>query len=455
VRTFIYQDASSHRFWNIDQSGASFTVQYGRAGTLGRSHTKRFADEAAARRKADALIAEKLRNGYRETTPATPTGPQALRQALEDAINENPEDRAAHAAYADLLQDQGDPQGEFIQVQLALEDEKLPAKRRRELTQRESELLAAHRAEWSGDWVNLTGRMDPSGRGQHDFPEPRPCRFVRGLLAEIVTGGLASECARALAAAPQTRFVRGLYFGEDDGQALHQLAGWPGLGNLRVFQSGWTSIEEYGDFCTHQCHQDAGRVHELIARMPRLEELYLFACGVNLDALFQLPTLTHLRVLQIYHCWDYPLELLAGNSALTNLTHLLLHPKALGSWSESEAYITDEGVRSLLASPHLGKLTHLRLRLTRIGDAGCEEIVRSGILKRLKMLDLRHGNVTDAGARTLAACPDIKNLELLDLSRNALTRSGLAALRATAVPLLLQFQHAPNDEAFLAEGDYE
>jgi uncharacterized protein (TIGR02996 family) len=45
-----------------------------------------------------------------------------LREALEAALVENPDDLAAHRAYADHLMELGDPRGEFIQVQLALED---------------------------------------------------------------------------------------------------------------------------------------------------------------------------------------------------------------------------------------------------------------------------------------------------------------------------------------------
>src|SRR5262249_52405588 len=56
-----------------------------------------------------------------------------LRAALEEAILAHPEDRASHAAYADLLTEEGDPQGEFVSVQLALEDESLPAPERQRL----------------------------------------------------------------------------------------------------------------------------------------------------------------------------------------------------------------------------------------------------------------------------------------------------------------------------------
>ncbi len=64
-----------------------------------------------------------------------------MREAFEKAILENPDDLAGYAAYADWLAEQGDPRGEFMQVQLALEDEGRPAKERKRLQKREQELL--------------------------------------------------------------------------------------------------------------------------------------------------------------------------------------------------------------------------------------------------------------------------------------------------------------------------
>jgi uncharacterized protein (TIGR02996 family) len=478
VRTFSYSDAKSHKFWNIELKGTSFTVIFGRIGTAGQTQTKTFADEEKARKEHDKLVREKLGKGYIETTPAAGSGPEALRAALEEAIREDPEDRTAHAAYADLLTEQGDPQGEFIQVQLALEDEGLPAAERKRLQQREEELLKAHRTEWVGEWADLAPTTGPEGRGQVDFPGPKPFRFIRGILAEVTIDELTLECAEAFVKAPRTRLVRRLFVGgyaqEEPGEydpgdedfadeyepSRSILPRWPHFANLRAFQLGWTSDEVYDDYCHFQCHLNGNEVAGLVARMPRLEELYLFASGTDMDRLFGLKTLSHLRVLQAYHSLPYPLEKLASNPAFSRLTHLLLHPKARGDWNYGdEPYITLKGVQALLRSPHLKNLTHLRLRLTDIGDAGCTEIVRSGILKRLKMLDLRHGCVGDEGARVLAACPDLKNLELLDLSRNELSQAGITALQAVGIEVQTEHQHGPTtnieDRQYLYEGDYE
>jgi uncharacterized protein (TIGR02996 family) len=386
-----------------------------------------------------------------------------LSTVLEEAILANPDDRAAYMAYADLLTEQGDPRGEFIQVQLRLEDESLRPAEREELRQREKDLLQAHQEEWVGEWARLAPETGPEGRGQIDFPGPKPFRFIRGILAEATIDELTEECARAFVTAPQTRMVRRLLVGGDtfDDDALEVLQAWPHLANLRVFQFGWTSNEDYGDFCHFQCHLHGECVLDFVKQMPRLEELYVFASRTPADRIARLKTLDHLRVLQIYHTHLYSLSGLAENTALPRLTHLLLHPKAAGAWSDELPYLQAAELPALLRSPHLKSLTHLRLRLTDIGDEGCRQIVSSGVLKRLKMLDLRHGCVSDEGARILAGCPDLRTLELLDLSRNELTEAGIAALTATGVSVRTEYQHGPTrdedlwDREYLREGDYE
>lgn len=498
MRTFVFSDARSHKFWNIDLQGSDFTVSWGRVGTAGQSQTKSFASAEAARKEHDKLIREKTGKGYVETTAAAApaAAPSSLRESLERAVMDDPSDLASHAAYADWLSEQTSPadvaRAELMRIQLRQEDESISADERRKLHAREKSLVKKHQRDWAGPWVDRAIYDGPEGRGQLDFPEPRPVRYVRGLPAEVVVGLMTFRCAALFVTCPESRLVRKLFIGgvayefEDLGEdeeaagaepippalahlrdvemedgVREALKTWPGLANLRAFQLGWTSNEEYGDFCHFQCHEGGDKVHELVSKMPRLEELYLFAHNVNLDVIFSLPR-PDLRVLQVYHCDRYPLEKLAKNASLTKLTHLLFHPAAF----RDEVSITLKGLKAVARSPHLKSLTNLRLRLTVFGDEGVREIIDSGLIGRLKTLDLRHGRVSDAGARMLAACPAVKNLELLDLSRNELTKEGIAALQATGVTLLSQHQHEStaeygadpddfDDLEFLNEGDYE
>src|SRR5262245_31948743 len=127
MRTFVFSDKTSHKFWSIELAGKGFTVTFGKVGTAGQTQKKEFADEAKAKHEQDKLVAEKLKKGYVESTaaPAPPKPAGSVREALESAIVDHSEDLATHAAYADWLMEQPDAKdvalGEFIQVQVALE----------------------------------------------------------------------------------------------------------------------------------------------------------------------------------------------------------------------------------------------------------------------------------------------------------------------------------------------
>src|SRR5689334_886069 len=145
MRTFQFSDAKSHKFWNIEVSGNSFTVTYGKIGAAGQTQKKTFATPQKAKAEADKLVAEKTKKGYIETTPKASVSDA---EAFEKALAANPPDMAAWCAYADYLAERGDPRGEFMQVQIALEDESRSKAERHALRKREATLLKAHRAEW-------------------------------------------------------------------------------------------------------------------------------------------------------------------------------------------------------------------------------------------------------------------------------------------------------------------
>ena len=147
MRTFQYSDAKSHKFWNIEVSGDSFTVTYGKVGSAGQTQTKTFATAAKAQAEADKLIQEKLKKGYGETTPRAAAAPT---ESFERALIANPNDSAAWGIYGDYLVEQGDPRGEFMQIQIALEDESLPKAKRTALKKQEASLLEKHEHDWLG-----------------------------------------------------------------------------------------------------------------------------------------------------------------------------------------------------------------------------------------------------------------------------------------------------------------
>jgi uncharacterized protein (TIGR02996 family) len=358
----------------------------------------------------------------------------SLRDALESALVENPDDLATHYAYADFLQEQGDPRGEFIQVQLALEDPDRTTTERQKLQQRERELLAEHGRKWLGVLADeLLGPAEEPWEllDEHDIRRPYEFRFARGWLDRIVTlvsTGWGHRLGMLLCTAPESQLLRLLHLAPDDG-VIQQLIRSPFLNNLRVLRvsGGVDWLDEF----------EFRELSKLVEKLPRLEELCLFARNYDAARLFSLDNLRHLRSLTVYHLdAPYPLEMLADNPTLRNLTHLLLAPGNLEPDTSPNPLIDLAGVRAVIQSQHLRGLTHLLLHRSNLGDVGCTEIVTSGILKRLKVLDLRRGEITDAGASILADCPDLRRLESLDIERNALTQAGIDALRRVLGPAL-------------------
>jgi uncharacterized protein (TIGR02996 family) len=369
--------------------------------------------------------------------------PSTQRAILEAALVADPDDTAAHSAYAELLTEESDPRGEFIRIQLALET--TPAgPDRPALEVREQALLSEHAEEWLGA---LAAYLLDSGGG---------FRFRRGWLDEFEVPSIREDLSGALAAAPETRLLRRLavvnpdaegldlveanqtqvlastaWFEEDEEVALVPLLDSPYLGTLRAFQ--------LGDHEHERCDAGDGPVAGLIEKMPRLEELHLFLWKLDeAERIFALP-LPHLKVLRVGGVFGYPVAVLAQNAALGALEDLMLQPASPGGHGN----LWPDECAELVRSPHLTALKHLRLPFILAGDEICSALAESGLLGRLRTLELVYSQITDAGAAALAASPDLTRLERLDLTGNHMTPEGIERLRATGVNLVWEPQTEP------------
>ncbi|EJO68304.1 WGR domain-containing protein [Leptospira kirschneri] len=90
-----FKDDKSDKFWNIEVSGNSFTVTYGKTGTAGTSQTKTFDNEEICVKEAQKLLSEKLKKGYIEGNTQTfsqkektsAQTPNDFRQEWEKIVN--------------------------------------------------------------------------------------------------------------------------------------------------------------------------------------------------------------------------------------------------------------------------------------------------------------------------------------------------------------------------------
>lgn len=379
-----------------------------------------------------------------------------LRSALESALVENPDDLGTHMAYADHLVDLGDPRGEFVQLQLALEDPSgISPDRRAEMASRELELLRNHEAAWLGSLAPFW--LDPSQPYRRNG-----VTWWRGWVRCLTGDDLDADIAKALVRADAgLRLLRELRIigCEAEAEPFEILAAAPWLGRLHVLQIGEPDSSSLHQYLSDEDgdQEVSDQITPLVARATRLEELRLFVTNVDTDALFAL-TMPHLRRLTVHHLARYPLHVLAGNQSLTGITHLALCPRALYS-GDSRSYLPGADIFALLRAPAFQGLTHLQLRLTDVGNDLLRELVAGGWFARLKVLDLYGGRIDDAGAELLLGCRDARRLESLELSYNYLSPTALKELKYAGVPVQSSAQcgegRSDNPYEHLVQGDWE
>lgn len=150
---------------------------------------------------------------------------------------------------------------------------------------------------------------------------------------------------------------------------------------------------------------DKGLVH--IARLEKLEALYLSGADITDDGLQQLRALHRLSALTI----DSPNVTDAGMehiAALTKLTFLNFHKLNVG----------DAGVQCLA---NLRELNFLCLDDSSITDAATETIAR---FPKLRVLHIARTAVTDEGLKSLESAPSLQRISVA----SSVTQEGLAAL---------------------------
>ncbi|NBW34291.1 MAG: WGR domain-containing protein [Cytophagia bacterium] len=64
-QSLTFKDHKSDKFWQIETSGKTYTVTYGKTGTTGTSQTKKFGSEEKCLEEAEKLLSEKLKKGYK------------------------------------------------------------------------------------------------------------------------------------------------------------------------------------------------------------------------------------------------------------------------------------------------------------------------------------------------------------------------------------------------------
>jgi len=349
----------------------------------------------------------------------------STRAALENALVATPHDYTLHCAYADYLHEHNDPRGEYILIQLALEDRNQPVERLREMEQRAFQIREKHQAKWLGPLAPYV-LIDRRGRSVAEPGEPAvQITWKRGWVDMLNCSHLYPSLQGAIATSPATRLLGGLEIlldemadAENQNRAsLNRIRESGRLQNIRNFQIR----------CPHTpLPLRRLNLEEAFRAMPHVEEFYLHVPHLSVERVFS-NSYPKLRSLSIAtYSQRMPIALLGRNAGIPDLSYLRLEwhrdfDRPLQPFTASE-------ISDFFRSPYLTKMKELIFRLPGFGDDGVRELIDSGFINRLERLNLRGCVITDTGAQLLAACRHVRNLQTLHLGNNLLSPIGIEAL---------------------------
>lgn len=260
---------------------------------------------------------------------------------------------APRLVYADALLDAGEPRGELIQVQCALEEIEADDPARDALEARAADLLALHEPEWTWE---LRERCE-----LHD--QPSELRYRRGFV----------ECAELRA--PRVPAL------------LPILTELTPLRELRIRLD--TGTEDLGD----------------IPALTDLEGLSVQGVRDGDDPVRAFASWPHRGRLRMLHLGN--LTLGAVGRAVASM------PALAGLESLSLGTIADEDLVALSAAAHFARLRQLRLSFTHLDGSGLRALGRSEALPPLEVLDLGHAMLLDRARPHAGGLPALARLREL------------------------------------------
>lgn len=300
---------------------------------------------------------------------------------LLDAIWRSPDDDAPRLVYADFLTERGDPRGELIQVECALERALPFSERWWTLRAERQNLWTAHHATWSATSLGVD-------RGYH-----------RGFGVEAT---LAAE-----------RFIELKGALDLPAPAISRLtlhSGTPARLET-IVQSKWLTRYEHLEIRSNLSHSPLstpGAKALASAALPALRSLSAITCRFGpmaAKALAKAPWLAQLDRLSLTNN-----SLGAKGIAALVASALKVRRLSLSSTFVDDA---DESLRLLAAWPGLAHVEVLSLGANRsLGDEGLRSLAASPHAQGIRALDISGGLITGLGVKAVLELPRLEGLNV-------------------------------------------
>jgi uncharacterized protein (TIGR02996 family) len=440
---YEFVEGSSSKFWEIERSGNTFTVRYGKIGTDGQTQTKVFDSDAQATKEYTKMVASKTKKGYALVESVERAPEPGSNPALEQAILDDPAFSEGGAkgpwlVYADWLQLQDDARGALIAAHASDGDV--------------AGILEANKkaflGRFAGDlepYVELTWHMGfwRSARVFCDYDSAEAMPESVKTIASVVGHVLRHPSARflhELRIGLVETFVDGEADWEDAVDAVVKNGVRPSLRRLVIgdFELGddtevsWTSI---------------GSLKGLWTVLPRLESLEVQGGSIELGKI-DAPNLKTLK-LRTGGLPSEPAKQLA-KATLPALEHLEV-------WFGADEYgaeCTVAEANGILKSKGLPSVTWLGLMNAEFANELPALLVASKLLPQLKTLDLSMGTMTDEGAKViLDNAKAFAHLEAINLDDNFIGDDLASQLKEALPNASLGDQDEAGDYIYVSVGE--
>ena len=450
ARYFEFSEGSSNKFWEIALDDTNVRTRYGKIGTPGQATEKEFDSKSEAFKELDRLIDEKTKKGYAEKGggdgdgDGAAGGGDARNPALEKAILANPYDKDAYSVFADWLQEQGDPRGELMALQLAGKDKPAQA-----MIDKQADYflgpLSEHLTCYDGDLGNNNRE-----NAKQWVAEARQTflwkngfihrlRLAHDSYADEEFEGKLADVAELTLRHPSGRFLVELSFNsngdpnEDNLDDLLTIFGKKAPATVRKIRIG-DNVDQISWY-------KVGKLGKLWKGVPNLQDFEIEAGEFDVGDM-DLPLLER----AIFKTGG-----LAKSSAKAIVAAKIPKIKHLEIYFGTEEYGGNCSVKEvvpLLARTDLPSLTYLGLKNSEFTNDIANALIGAKILKQLKTLDLSLGTLTDDGAAALVrAKAELKHLDVLDLTHNYLTKDGVSLVKSLAKKVITDDQQKADESS--------
>ncbi len=469
---YEFVEGTSSKFWEITLEGTSFKTTYGKIGTAGQTTLKSFGSAELAKKEYEKVIGEKTKKGYvlagadggapaaaapkkaakAVTAPVTSTGTlDARNDALEQALIADPNDRAAWAVFADWLQEQGDPRGELVSLQLGNKDKAAAA-----LIEKRADYflgpLKDHQTVHDEGYNNSSSHLRTKAQEEAWEKTQKQaflwrygfiyrCRLSHDSYSDTNFKGKTVDILEEVLEHPSGRFIQEFAFqsnGDPNDGKLQDL-----VDLLGKKAPPTTRRIVLGDNVDQISWHHTGSLAKLWKGVPNLRTLEIETGEFDVGTMVA-PALE--RGIFITGGLSKSCGTGLAKATMPNIKHLEIY---YGTEEYGGGCSVDEAL-TLLERKDLPKLEYLGLKNSEFADDLARVVGGKSaqkLVKQLKVLDLSLGIMTDAGAEALIAAKDqLAHLEKLDLTRNFLTKKGIKALKDAFGAKVVTVEQEEGDE---------